>query len=493
MKNFILSLTIIFCITFTINAQQPAEAIPSPDKIQKEENQQANTRSTLFTKRCTDTIGYPQGKATGYRGIFLNTTGSAEGLAQYYEIPQNVKIYGFEFFANQDNSNPPGSIKLTCNLYKAGGSLLPTGMPIRSVEVPVLKKSGSNLNNFRYEAIFDQPITVDYPVILSVETASSLNVALYTNDFDQGDGDGEYLTSGQFSGNWLSGTSFTVNGNPFDADVILQPFVEFDAVSDFTLSKHCIEAGDTVEITNHSSAIYDSRFFNKTAFNHPNHSGEESFQWSFTQGIPGFVGYDTSFIVQTKTGHRVQMTATIDKWEDGQCVAVIRDSVDQEPIADFSKTSFSGSIHFWNNSVGLGSSNWYFEDGTFTNQRDPSYYFTTTGDQEVTLIVTNGCSSDTMTKTIFVYEVGIDNPAWSEGMMPHPNPATDQLKISLPENQEFESIELYDISGKLVASQGIGDFNNISALNISQLATGTYLLKVNHQNGETANFKVVKQ
>jgi hypothetical protein len=60
----------------------------------------------------------------------------------------------------------------------------------------------------------------------------------------------------------------------------------------------------------------------------------------------------------------------------------------------------------------------------------------------------------------------------------YPNPATDIVNII---NAENSNIQLYDVYGKLVASDNVS--NNNYSLNVSEYAIGTYILKITNSEG----------
>jgi len=72
-----------------------------------------------------------------------------------------------------------------------------------------------------------------------------------------------------------------------------------------------------------------------------------------------------------------------------------------------------------------------------------------------------------------------------------PNPATDVVTITNTENINVKQIEIYDVTGKNVKSQEYNNENELQ-LNISDLASGTYMLHVKTNQG-TAVKKVVKK
>ena len=70
----------------------------------------------------------------------------------------------------------------------------------------------------------------------------------------------------------------------------------------------------------------------------------------------------------------------------------------------------------------------------------------------------------------------------------YPNPVVDVLKVSTGANAK--SIEVYDLSGKLVISQSAKATAN--EVNMSKLKTGSYVVKVNTENG-AETVKVIKK
>jgi hypothetical protein len=72
----------------------------------------------------------------------------------------------------------------------------------------------------------------------------------------------------------------------------------------------------------------------------------------------------------------------------------------------------------------------------------------------------------------------------------YPNPVNDVLNLSKRTSIEVESISVYDILGQLVIA--VPDAENVSALNISTLRTGNYLLKIKSDKG-TSSTKFIKK
>lgn len=72
-----------------------------------------------------------------------------------------------------------------------------------------------------------------------------------------------------------------------------------------------------------------------------------------------------------------------------------------------------------------------------------------------------------------------------------PNPATDVISISAIEDLEC-TIELFDISGRLMKST-IKEANGSSAMDISELVSGMYTVRITEKNGTRFSKKLIKR
>ncbi|MCR9182728.1 MAG: T9SS type A sorting domain-containing protein, partial [Flavobacteriaceae bacterium] len=70
----------------------------------------------------------------------------------------------------------------------------------------------------------------------------------------------------------------------------------------------------------------------------------------------------------------------------------------------------------------------------------------------------------------------------------YPNPTMDVLNLRA--NSSIDTVELYTMLGQKVISQEIGA--TASQVNVSNLATGTYIMKVTAE-GQTASYQVIKK
>ncbi|MGK0295051.1 MAG: hypothetical protein ACI884_001207, partial [Ulvibacter sp.] len=75
-----------------------------------------------------------------------------------------------------------------------------------------------------------------------------------------------------------------------------------------------------------------------------------------------------------------------------------------------------------------------------------------------------------------------------EGFTYYPNPAESTLNLSSLDI--IESVAIFNILGQKVIDQNVN--STTSELNVSDLATGTYILKVS-VNGQIGTYKILKK
>jgi len=167
----------------------------------------------------------------------------------------------------------------------------------------------------------------------------------------------------------------------------------------------------------------------------------------------------------------------------------------QFPVANFSYTQTSGyTISFDNNSQNGLEYEWIFEGLGSSPLANPAFTFPDSGPYQISLIASNPCSSDTITKTIIVTYVGIQDLDESANFSVSPNPSSDDFIITQHDTySSISGLTLRDISGRIVYQNGqeIKAFSNF-ILPASNLPAGLYFLHFETLNG-TVNIRVVKK
>lgn len=87
--------------------------------------------------------------------------------------------------------------------------------------------------------------------------------------------------------------------------------------------------------------------------------------------------------------------------------------------------------------------------------------------------------------------VGVEDNVFSQEVRLLPNPASKQVTIHLPTSMDAE-LRLFDMSGKILKNEGQVKFQNTYTLDISDLATGVYFIKLNSPKGTVVK-KLIKE
>jgi hypothetical protein len=98
-------------------------------------------------------------------------------------------------------------------------------------------------------------------------------------------------------------------------------------------------------------------------------------------------------------------------------------------------------------------------------------------------------NSDAVTDVVIEFTplLGADDST-IQGFAYYPNPTSDIVNINAEQNIEF--VEIYNMLGQRIIDQRIGATS--SELNISELAIGTYIMKV-IIDGETGTYRIIKE
>jgi hypothetical protein len=92
-------------------------------------------------------------------------------------------------------------------------------------------------------------------------------------------------------------------------------------------------------------------------------------------------------------------------------------------------------------------------------------------------------------------EVGLTETVQKNVLAVYPNPATEQINVTVSTNSECSSqINLVDLSGKIIQTLQVGQSNETSIVqfNIANLQAGVYFIELINENGKEIE-KVVKK
>ena len=357
-----------------------------------------------------DTIQYPTAKATGYSALNINNATSAQALCQYYNAPQAITISGAEFYAYKIDATGGITMNVSLDVYLAGVDSMPTGMPLASAVVAVdTSFGGGNLSVLRKIGTFT-PITISAPYVIVVGNYSATPMGLVSNSYTAADGAQEWLSGVDIGGTWLRSYAVNVGGTVYDADLIVQPFVQYNLNADFTVGNACLSAGPTVTFNNTSSPVLFDRMYNVAEFIG---SPELSFSWDYDDGSPidNAVNGLNIYSVTSNVSYDVMLTDTLFGWTSN-CFTDTVISIGDSISADWSFTPNGSSVDFIDQSFasGGGVTNylWDFGDGNTSTLMNPTHTYAAQGTYTVCLIVSSACSSDSSCQT--VNATGCSNP-----------------------------------------------------------------------------------
>jgi hypothetical protein len=158
-----------------------------------------------------------------------------------------------------------------------------------------------------------------------------------------------------------------------------------------------------------------------------------------------------------------------------------------EPLADYTHTMDGLDVNFHETSSYSTSFNWNFGDGETSTEPNPEHSFPGEGTYPVRLIVSNGCSSDTITKSVSIVAPGFDereNQSWRI----FPNPATKDVMIQAAESTRFH-ITVYSSNGQIV--KAFDEEGQLIKLDFSELPTGVYQIMCS-SGRERRIFRIMK-
>jgi PKD repeat protein len=149
-----------------------------------------------------------------------------------------------------------------------------------------------------------------------------------------------------------------------------------------------------------------------------------------------------------------------------------------KPTANFSESISGNTATFTNLSTSIANTlnySWNFGDGITSSIASPSHTYTTSGTYTITLIASNCIFSHTITKTIQVGALSINENAVGNFEF-YPNPTTNQITIKV-DNQLLGSVyTIYDTIGKSVLNGKIS--SELNAIDLGNLSNGVYIIEV---------------
>lgn len=157
--------------------------------------------------------------------------------------------------------------------------------------------------------------------------------------------------------------------------------------------------------------------------------------------------------------------------------------VRQKPHAKFGYTHSGTTFRFKDSAQNAKTWYWDFGDGNSSNRQNPTYTFSSDSIRLVTLIVCNPpCACDTSRMSINPKATTGVNNLNSKAFRVYPNPAGNQLFVE--GNSAIQTLVITDLMGRELLRLKPDQPLKPQMLNLSGLAPGQYLLKVQSTDSE---------
>lgn len=141
--------------------------------------------------------------------------------------------------------------------------------------------------------------------------------------------------------------------------------------------------------------------------------------------------------------------------------------------------STADTLFFADSTQGSTSWIWNFGDGFGSTNRSGFYQYSTPGTYTLTLIVSNGTCTDTITKTIVVTQPVSNTKTLSKEILVYPNPTHEQLYIQSLNyhNHGILKIEIFNLQGQKML-ETLWNSDQLMMLNLANWSKGLYFLKI---------------
>jgi hypothetical protein len=172
-------------------------------------------------------------------------------------------------------------------------------------------------------------------------------------------------------------------------------------------------------------------------------------------------------------------------------------TADSVPVASFTFNVLPNlEVEFINTSTPAGTNaSWDFGGlGTATGDT-VRFTFPQTDTFSVCLTVSNFCATDNTCEDINVFGIGVDNYELAN-LRIFPNPSEGRFQLSFTQNYVGEvTIDLLDLTGKVISREVNKDFsgNYSKEFDYSNLASGSYLLRINTAQGTSTRRVVINK
>ncbi|MEI6311475.1 MAG: metallophosphoesterase [Bacteroidota bacterium] len=168
---------------------------------------------------------------------------------------------------------------------------------------------------------------------------------------------------------------------------------------------------------------------------------------------------------------------------------------DSLPVASFNFANVLRNFNFLSFTLNGDSYEWNFGDGSAnvitTTRSTVNHVYSTADIFNVTLIVSNYCGSDTISRMVSSIGAGIESNETNGTLEVSPNPFSDFTFIKLPVSKDLHLV-IYDSQGKIILEENSLNQVSIYTFESTNLPTGVYYINAFDEQ-HTWKAKVVKK
>jgi Zn-dependent metalloprotease len=185
------------------------------------------------------------------------------------------------------------------------------------------------------------------------------------------------------------------------------------------------------------------------------------------------------------------------KVEEPSCksdkIEIVANVNNAAPSVDFSFNNNDPYVQFNDGTTNPGQNTWSFGDLTTSQQSNPLHTYLQNGTFDVKLIVNNGCGIDSITKSINInLATGLNNSKQNSNIKLYPNPNNGLFQIFVGNDNEFNSISIYDGQGRMVYYNSIEKNDDLLNVDIQNFSSGIYFIILRSDNSKV-NFRIIKE
>jgi PKD repeat protein len=414
------------------------------------------------------------------------------GFAQKFTCPQPIEVSGVQFYSFELNPLLDSIMAITI-LHDYTTVNDSVGTELARDTVWVKHQAFSTLtSDMLVNSLFDTPVTVTSDYIVTVMTPTDDSLKILTTDYigDDGNMDGdayiffENLAYPSFTGYY----NMFAYGAGFDYDFYIAPRIKYDLHDQFLLSDDTICPGvinatcvDYTQFPIYSDEQYNGFYTTPT----------DHILWLWGDGFQNTDLLTACHTYNNAGDYTIQLNDTLFRhdFSSAFCIGSSTQAIHviDDPVPNFTFSMGGSIIDFTSTSSNYDSLFWDMGDmTTYSDSVTLSHDFDSLGTFDVWLFAYNECGMDSIMIQVTTNDVGFDTYDFDFNI--YPNPSNDNVTVDGV--IEGSRIELMNILGEVVYSTTANGTKE--KLNVYELSSGTYFVKVSTDLGQVTKKLVVR-